>query len=206
MAWENWAGFAVASLLLGLLPGPGVISIVGFAIGSGRAVALASVAGLALGNFLAMTLSLAGVGAVLAASATAFSLLKWLGAAWLVGLGVLTLMNADPDPTDTSPARGTSARAAFAGNVAVGTLHPKTIMFFVALAPQFIDPTRSYWTQAAILIATFVTLLALTDSGYALLAVRFAERLKGRGPQTWARRIGGSVLVVAGVATAAARR
>ena len=206
MAWENWAGFALASLLLGLLPGPGVVSIVGFAIGSGRAVALASVAGLALGNFLAMTLSLAGVGAVLAASATAFSVLKWLGAAWLVVLGVLTLMKADPDPADARPARGTSARAAFAGNVAVGTFHPKTIMFFVALAPQFIDADRPYWTQAAILIATFVTLLALTDSGYALLASRFAERLKGRGPQMWARRIGGGVLVAAGVATAAARR
>ena len=142
---------------------------------------------------------------VLAASATAFTLLKWAGAAWLVMLGVLTLMRADPPEADAAPHR-TSARAAFAGNVAVGTFHPKTIVFFVALAPQFIDTHRPYWPQAAILIATFVGLLALTDSAYALLASRFAARLKGRGPRAWARRIGGGVLVAAGLATAAAWR
>lgn len=204
MAWENWAGFAVAALLLGLLPGPGVVSIVGFAVSAGRGVALAGVAGLALGNFLAMTLSLAGVGAVLATSALAFSVLKWAGAAWLVALGIWTLTRRET--ADAPPPPPASARAAFAANVAVATFHPKTILFFVALAPQFIDAQAPYWPQAAILIATFVTLLGLTDSGYALLASRLADRLRGPGPRIWARRIGGGALVAAGVATAAARR
>lgn len=205
MAWENWAGFALASLMLGLLPGPGVISLVGFAIGSGRTTALAGVAGLALGNFLAMTLSLAGVGAVLAASAAAFTVLKWLGAAWLIGLGLWTLSRRDPPASDAAPPP-TTPRSAFVANVAVGTFHPKTIMFFVALAPQFIDPHRPYAAQAAIMIATFVGLLAATDSGYALLASRLADRLRGPGPKRWARRICGGTLVAAGLATAASRR
>lgn len=204
MTIETWMAFAFASLLLGLLPGPGVVSIVGFAVSAGRGVALAGVAGLALGNLICMTLSLAGVGAVLAASALAFTVLKWAGAAWLVGLGVVTLLRADPPAEEA--VRATSARAAFAANVAVATFHPKTIMFFVALAPQFIDAHQPYWPQAAILIATFVTLLALTDGGYALLASRLADRLRGAGPRIWARRIGGGALVAAGLATAAARR
>lgn len=204
MTWESWVGFAVATVLLGLLPGPGVISLIGFASSSGRRTALAGVAGLAVGNFMAMTMSLAGVGAVLAASAMAFTMLKWAGAAWLVGLGIWTLTRRDP-PAD-SPPPPMRPRAAFYANVAVATFHPKTIVFFLALAPQFIDPHASYWPQAAILIVTFVGLMLVTDSGYALLASRLADRLRGAGPRAWARRIGSGVLVAAGLATVAARR
>jgi threonine/homoserine/homoserine lactone efflux protein len=80
MSFSVWLTFAAASIVMGLIPGPGVTAIVGYALGSGRKTELASVAGMAVGNPIAMTLSLAGVGALLAASAFAFSLLKWLGA------------------------------------------------------------------------------------------------------------------------------
>jgi len=86
-----WLAFVGASLLIGLIPGPGVISIVGYAINSGRTTALAAVAGMVVGNTIAMSLSLIGVGTVLAASPIAFGIIKWLGALYLIGVGLFTI-------------------------------------------------------------------------------------------------------------------
>ena len=200
-----WIGFAIASLVMGLIPGPGVMSIVGYAVGSGRKTALASVAGMALGNVTAMTLSLAGVGALLAASALAFSLLKWAGAIYLIGLGLATIARSG-GKSAIMPAAVISPRAAFAGNVAVGTFHPKTIIFFVAFTPQFISAGGTYWVQAAILVATFGLVVGCTDTLYALLAARISRLLQKPGATPWSKRLGGGVLVAAGLATAAAQK
>ncbi|HEV7385412.1 MAG TPA: LysE family transporter [Phenylobacterium sp.] len=91
MHLSAWIAFVVASAAMGLIPGPGVTSIVGYALSSGRRTALASVAGMALGNALCMTVSLAGAGALLATSALAFTVLKWAGALYLIGLGLLAI-------------------------------------------------------------------------------------------------------------------
>ncbi|HEY0435477.1 MAG TPA: LysE family translocator, partial [Phenylobacterium sp.] len=198
MHLATWLAFALAAFLMGVTPGPGVTSIVGYALSSGRRTALASVAGMALGNALAMSLSLAGVGAVLAASALAFAVLKWAGALYLIGLGVLAIararrgLDAAPGPKPISP------RAAFLGNLAVGTFHPKTIVFFVAFAPQFIRPDAGYLGQAAILVATFTGLAAATDTAYALAAARAGRWLTRPAAMVWARRTGGGVLIAAG--------
>ncbi|MBI5012712.1 MAG: LysE family transporter [Methylocystis sp.] len=93
MNFSVWFAFAAASVVMGLIPGPGVAAIVGYALGSGRKTALASVAGMAVGNAIAMTLSLVGVGALLAASTLAFSALKWIGALYLIVLGLYTFFN-----------------------------------------------------------------------------------------------------------------
>lgn len=202
-----WLGFAAAAAAMGLVPGPGVTAIVGYALGSGRRAALASVAGMAMGNMLCMTLSLAGVGAILAASAMAFSALKWAGALYLIGLGLWTLWKARRLAGEPlAAAAPISPRAAFLGNLAVGTFHPKTIVFFVAFAPQFISPHAAYWPQAALLVATFTGVVALTDTGYALAASHAAHLLRRPKTQLWSRRASGGVLIAAGLATAAARR
>ena len=96
-----------------------------------------------------------------------------------------------------------SARAAFAGNVAIGVLHPKTIVFFVAFVPQFINPDGSYVGQAALLVATFTCVVAGTDAIYALAAARASRLLRGPQAALWSKRAGGGVLVASGVATAA---
>ncbi len=202
-----WLAFAAASLLMGLVPGPGVMSIVGYAIHSGQRTALASVAGMAVGNTIAMSLSLAGVGALLAASAAAFLVLKWIGALYLIGLGVVTIIRSrvtaeavmTPTRAVISPAR------AFAGNVLVGTFHPKTIIFFVAFAPQFINPSYSYAAQASILVITFTVIVAGSDTAYALLASRASSLLRTPSYAAWSRRFSGGVLIAAGAATAAAK-
>jgi threonine/homoserine/homoserine lactone efflux protein len=144
-----WAAFAAASLVMAAVPGPGVASIVGFAFSSGRRVALASVAGMAVGNATAMTVSLAGAGAVLASSAVAFTVLKWAGALYLIGIGVIAIARSGAVADRTAPLEAISARTAFLANVAVGTFHPKTILFFVAFASQFIRSDASYLAQAA---------------------------------------------------------
>lgn len=205
MSLEGWLAFVAATLVMGLIPGPGVVSIVGYAVSSGHRVALVSVAGLALGNVLAMSLSLAGVGVILAASALAFAILKWAGAAYLVGLGIVTILRSKNVTTgDEQPPIG--ARTAFLGNAAIGTFHPKTIVFFVAFVPQFISPYASYVEQSAVLIATFCGVLAFTDTVYALAASRAGALLRGQAARRWAARAGGGFLIASGVATAAIKR
>ncbi len=206
MEWHHWLAFAAASAVMGVAPGPGVTSIVGYALSSGRRTALASVAGMATGNLLAMSLSLAGVGALLSASALAFGILKWAGAAYLVGLGVLTLLRSGGRELPGAARAPIAPRAAFLSNVLVGTFHPKTIVFFVAFAPQFIDPQRGYPAQALILTATFALVVGATDTAYALAASGASRLLRSPRASTWMRRAGGGALIAAGTATALARR
>ena len=157
----TWFAFAAASLVLLFIPGPTVILVVSYALTQGRRVALATAAGVALGDFTAMTLSLAGLGALLATSATLFTALKWIGAAYLVYLGI-RLWRADPTlpAASTSPERR-NARSIFAHAFVVTALNPKSIAFFIAFAPQFIDRSAPLLPQMAIMEATFVGLAAL---------------------------------------------
>ena len=200
-----WLAFVAASLVMGLAPGPAVTSIVGYALSSGRATALASVAGMAVGNFIAMSLSLGGVGAILSASALAFSVLKWTGAAYLIGLGIVTVLRSRHASREMTQRTVIAPRTAFASNVALGTFHPKTIVFFVAFVPQFIDSRADYRIQALILIATFVLVVALTDTLYALAASGAARLLRRPSAAVWMKRAGGGVLIAAGAATAVSR-
>ena len=200
-----WLAFVAASLVMGLAPGPAVTSIVGYALSSGRNTALASVAGMAVGNFIAMSLSLGGVGAILSASALAFTVLKWTGAAYLIGLGIVTVLRSRHASREMTQRTVIAPRTAFASNVALGTFHPKTIVFFVAFVPQFIDSRADYRTQALILIATFVLVVALTDTLYALAASGAARLLRKPSAAVWMKRAGGGVLIAAGAATAVSR-
>lgn len=206
MDWRVWLGFAAASAVMGLIPGPGVTAIVGYALSSGKRTALASVAGMSLGNAIAMILSLAGAGAILAASALAFSILKWAGALYLVGLGLLTIWKARRAAEAAAQVlRPIRPAVAFWSNVAVGTFHPKTIVFFVAFAPQFISAQAAYLPQAAILVATFMGVVTCTDASYALAASHASRWLKTPKAMLWSKRAGGGALIAAGMATAAAR-
>jgi len=206
MPLHLWLGFVAAAFVIGIIPGPAVTSIVGYALGSGRRTALASVGGMAAGSVIAMSLSLAGVGAVLRASSVAFMALKWAGAAYLIGLGIWTLIQTrGKAAVEARPPAAIRPRAAFLGNLALGSFHPKTIVFFVAFAPQFISPHGPYLPQAAILVATVAAVVGTTDTAYALAASRAAQLLRRPGALRWSKRASGGVLIAAGVATAAAQ-
>lgn len=207
MDWHNWLGFLAASFVIGVIPGPAVTSIVGYALGSGRKTALASVAGMSFGSLIAMSLSLAGVGAILRASSNAFMVLKWAGALYLIGLGLITLIKSrkQGEAVETAPSRPIRPRTAFVSNVALGAFHPKTLVFFVAFAPQFISAERNYLLQSAILIATYGATVGTTDTAYALIASQAAGLLRKPKALLWSKRAGGGALIAAGVATAASR-
>ena len=207
MDWHSWLGFLAASFVIGIVPGPAVTSIVGYALGSGRKTALASVAGMSLGSLIAMSLSLAGVGAILRASSGAFMALKWAGAVYLIGLGLITLIKSrhKGETVETAPSRPIEPRIAFASNVALGAFHPKTLVFFIAFAPQFISAEGNYLAQSAILIATYAATVGTTDTAYALIASKAAGLLRRPAALRWSKRAGGGALIAAGVATAASR-
>lgn len=201
MAPETWLAFLAASAVMLAIPGPTILLVVGQSLGGGTRAALPLVAGVALGDLTAMTLSLAGLGALLAASATLFAVLKFAGAAYLVWLGI-RLWRA---PVQAGAATTVTARRAFRDAYVVTALNPKGIAFFVAFVPLFVDPAAPFVPQAAVLVASFVGLAALNAGAYALLAARLSAAVGRPGVRRAFNRCGGSLLVGAGVATAAMR-
>lgn len=204
MAWETWLAFAAASVVVLVLPGPTVLLVVSHAIAHGRRAAVATVAGVALGDLAAMTASLAGLGVLLATSAELFTALRWLGAAYLIYLGV-KLWRAPAAPMGLPEADDAAARRLLLHAFAVTALNPKSIVFFVAFAPQFITPDAPYWSQAAVMITTYVGLSVINAGFFGVLGER-ARKVAGRAEVLRTiNRAGGGLLVGAGVAAAAWR-
>lgn len=205
MSFDLWLTFVAASTLLLLIPGPTVLLVLSYAISQGKRVAIASASGVAFGDFIAMSLSLAGLGALVLASATLFTVLKWVGALYLVWLGIKLLRSA---PSSAMPVTegGVQARSVFRHAALVTALNPKSIAFFIAFVPQFITPSAPLLPQFAILILTFVALAALNAFAYALAADRLRGWI-GRGSViTGLTRAGGATLIAMGALTAMARR
>ncbi len=200
-----WLTFVAASTALLLIPGPTVLLVLSYALSKGRRVALASAAGVASGDFIAMSLSLAGLGALVAASATLFTLLKWVGALYLVWLG-FRLIRSAPGKGMSVPETDVTARGVFLHNMTVTALNPKSIAFFIAFVPQFVTPDRALLPQFAILVATFVALATLNALAYALAADRLRRMISRRSVLTALTRAGGATLIGMGVLTATLRR
>lgn len=207
MNFETWLAFVATSTALLLIPGPTVFLILSYAISHGQRVAIATVAGVALGDFVAMSASLVGLGALVLASATLFTALKWVGAAYLVYLGVKLFKSA---PTTTleglEKVKEATPVSVFGHAVAVTALNPKSIVFFIAFVPQFIVVDSPLLPQFAVLIATFVGLASLNALAYALLAGKLRKKIVRPSVLAWLSRIGGGALVTMGVATAAFMR
>lgn len=200
-----WLAFVAASTVLLLIPGPTVLLVLSYAMSRGRATALASAAGVAVGDFIAMTASLLGLGALVMASATAFLVLKWLGAAYLVYLGISLLRSAptvEPGPRATE----TQTQGVFYHAAIVTALNPKSIAFFIAFVPQFVMQDAALVPQFAILIVTFVLLAALNALAYALLADRMRSMIARPSVAQWTARAGGMALIGMGIMTAAMKR
>jgi threonine/homoserine/homoserine lactone efflux protein len=198
------AAFAAASILLLVIPGPAVVYILNRSVSDGRQVGLAAVAGLELGNLVHALAAAAGLSAVLATSATAFNTVKWLGAAYLVIVGVRTLLRpAAPIDTDRP---GVSPRRAFAQGVVVNVLNPKVALFFLSFLPQFIDPAQGHvTTQALVLGLVFVALGCISDGTYSLLASSLRHvLLRGRALPIVRRWVAGTVFVGLGLVAATA--
>lgn len=200
MSFETWAAFAAASSVLLVIPGPTVLLVVSYALGQGWRTALPMAIGVALGDFTAMTLSMLGLGALLATSATLFTILKWIGAAYLVYLGI-KLWRAG-GTLDAAPRTDAVSAAKMLGHAwLVTALNPKSITFFVAFLPAFLDPRADFLTQMLVFETTFLVLAFANAFGYALVASRARRLASDPRAIGIVNKVGGGLLVGAGMAT-----
>jgi threonine/homoserine/homoserine lactone efflux protein len=196
------AVFAAACLALLLVPGPAVLYIVAQSAAQGRRVGLASVAGVHVGTLVHVAAAAGGLSALIVASATAFSVVKYAGAAYLVYLGVRRLLDRTSPDVEHEPE---PLRRAFARGAVVNVLNPKTALFFLAFLPQFVDPARGdVWFQALVLGLVVVALGLVSDSVYAVAAGSLGTVLRRR--PSILRYGSGTVLVGLGALSAFARR
>jgi threonine/homoserine/homoserine lactone efflux protein len=196
---DHWLAFVAASSVILVIPGPTVLLVISYALAHGRKPAAAIVAGVALGDLTAMTASMLGLGAILAASAAVFRVLRWFGGAYLIYLGVRLWrapVQNEAAGRDADPAGSLLRMAAHA--YAVTALNPKSIFFFVAFVPQFLVWSRPFWPQAMVLEATFVVMAAVNAGIYALLAATARRTFRDPRVQRVANRSGGCMLVGAG--------
>ena len=198
--------FAAASFVLLIIPGPAVLYIVNRSMSDGRSVALASVAGLEIGNLTHGIAATAGLSAVIAASATAFGVIKWAGAIYLVGVGLGALLRRPAAVSLSSD--HLSRHRAFRQGVIVNVLNPKTGLFFLSYLPHFIDPNRGpTWPQALTLGILFVLIACVTDSVWAIGTSGLRDvLLRGKSLAFMQRCVSGSVFVVLGVLAAQAHQ
>ena len=202
---STFAFFVAAALVLLVVPGPSVLYIVARSVEGGRKAGLVSVLGVQTGALVHIAFATLGLSAILASSAVAFSVVKWLGAAYLVWLGLRRIFGRDEaEDVAVEPER---LYRVFWQGVVVNTLNPKTALFFLAFLPQFVDPSRSAaWIQILLLGATLATLGLFTDGLYALLGGTAGGWIRkhraGAGLRQAGRYVTGGVYIALGAVAA----
>jgi threonine/homoserine/homoserine lactone efflux protein len=195
--------FLTATVILLIIPGPAVFYIVGRSIGHGRTAGLVSVLGIGAGTFFHVAAAALGISALLASSAAAFQIVKYLGAAYLIFLGVRKLTTKENLGSSNS-ATQQNLRRIFVQGVVVQVLNPKTALFFLAFLPQFVSSERGKVTEQILFLGIlFAVLGMLSDSVWALLAGTISNRL--RDNSRWMDRqryVSGGLLISLGLATA----
>ena len=172
--------FIAASVTLALIPGPAVVFLTTQTLTHGRRAGLASVAGVAVGNLANGAVAACGLALILAASTVAFTGIRLAGAAYLMYLGVRTLLRRTPDSTGV-PAAAPAAKHVFRDATLVAFLNPKTALFFAALLPQFVDPGEAHPVVVSLLLVlVFVGIALCTDTAYVLTAARLRAVVGGR--------------------------
>lgn len=208
MSVETWLAFAATSAVMLAIPGPTILLVISYALGHGRRTALATVTGVTLGDFTAMTVSLAGLGALLATSAFLFTILKLIGAAYLMFLGIklwrAPIVTGPMGDNDNLPQE--RSLKIFMHAYVVTALNPKSIVFFIAFVPQFLDLGKPFLPQTLILEATFLCLAALNAFLYGLLAGAARGYIRKASVQRVVNKTGGTLLIAAGAVTAGYRR
>ncbi len=206
MTFQTWIAFSVAAGIILVIPGPTIITVISHSLAHGRRAVIPLVIGVALGDLTAMTCSLLGLGAILAVSATFFSLLKLLGSLYLIYLG-LKLLQSNPKTEISATAMSKVSGKRLLTNVFIITaLNPKSIAFFIAFLPLFITPSANHLPQFLTLGVTFLVLASLNATIYALFAGQLRERVQSPEARRWFNRFGGTALIGAGLLTATVRR
>jgi homoserine/homoserine lactone efflux protein len=206
MDLKVWVTYFVATVILSLTPGPGVFSAISSGLRHGVRLGLWNNVGMQAANLILTLIVSLGLGAILLASETMFGIVKWLGVAYLIYLGVVT-WRAPPttfheDETDNAH----TARDVFMRGFLVNITNPKGIIFFTAILPQFIDVARPQLQQYAILAGTTFAVDVVVMTGYTALAARTLRAMSDPSRIRWVNRSLGGLFVFAGVALASFRR
>jgi threonine/homoserine/homoserine lactone efflux protein len=200
---EVFAAFAIASLALLVVPGPSVLYIVTRSMDQGRAAGLISVLGIHTGSIVHVAAAALGLSAILASSALTYGVVKYVGAAYLIWLGIRTLRDRGEERPSVN-GRDHSLARIYAQGVVVNVLNPKTALFFLAFLPQFVDVSRgSVPMQIVLLGLTFILLGFISDGTYALVSARVSRTLATRRRSGVVRRwLPGLTLIGLGVVSA----
>ena len=202
-AADHLAAFAVAVLVIAVVPGPAMLYITAQTLANGRQVALQAVLGVHLGCYLHVIAAAIGLSAVLQHAPALYDTLRIAGIAYLVWLGVGLACRQRADSGD-APSEATVPRRVFRDSVIVEVLNPKTALFFIAFLPQFVDATAALplWLQVLALGTVMNLVVSAVELGIALLASNVVGALRGQ-PRPWlARRLCGSALIGLGVVLA----
>ncbi|MEM9590006.1 MAG: LysE family translocator [Pseudomonadota bacterium] len=206
MTFETWLAFVLASALVVLIPGPNIVLTVSYAVRHGLRSGVATVPGVVLGAFVAMSLSLAGAGAVLAASVVWFSVLKLLGALYLVWLAY-ALWTAPVEQIEVDETQGAASLSAlFWQSFLVSVLNPKGPAFYIAFVPQFVTADGAVFGQFTLLVATFLGVATLNSLLWLIFASGLRRRLQRPSIRRMLNRIGAGCLGVAGLFAIGASR
>lgn len=195
MSFEAWTIFALFWVVFVTTPGPNAVNCInnGMTLGLGRA--MVGVLGILTQALLFLTLSALGITALIAASPAAFAVAKWLGAGFLIYLGVRGIVNArKPVRVGTLPARSVYLRA-----FAIATINPKSVAGYLAAFSQFVQPDVPIWDQMAVIVPTALTLTALSYTGFTALGAGLGRAALGAVFNVWVRRIMGACFVIYGV-------
>ena len=206
MSLDVWITYILATTLILIIPGPTIILVISQAVTHGRKSVVPLVAGVVFGDFTAMTLSLLGLGAIMTASASLFTLFKWVGVLYLLYLGI-NLWRANPKSNSIQHGKeDISPRSLFKSSFIVTALNPKGIAFFVAFLPQFISHHEPVLKQLLLLGGIFLFLALVNAALYAIFASQLREAIKRASVRKWFNRCGGTALIGAGLLTASIQR
>ena len=206
MSLHLWRAFVAASAVLLVIPGPTILTVISYTVAHGRRAKLPLIAAVVLGDCTALVLSLLGLGALLAASAFWFTVVKAAGGMYLLYLGAKMLRSGVSPAQLAAPAAPASRWRLFANTYLVTALNPKDVVFFVAFLPQFLDAHAPAAEQLQVLGATFIVMAALNATLYAMFAASARKLLVSPRAQRGFHLAGGSLMSAAGVWALLARR
>ncbi|WOG27874.1 homoserine/homoserine lactone efflux protein [Endozoicomonas sp. 8E] len=203
MELNTWLAFLAATIIISLTPGAGAVNTMANAIRSGLIRTLPSIMGLQVALIIFLVVVAAGLGAILAASETLFTLIKWTGALYLIFLGIMKWREA-PNGFSVESQTRTNKKKSFASAILVNLTNPKAIVFQAAFLPQFIDPALTIWPQYLVMGITMVMVDSLVMLGYASFALKLMPFLKKYGKLQ--NRLFGSMFITCGGLLAASQR
>ncbi|HEY6515523.1 MAG TPA: LysE family translocator [Steroidobacteraceae bacterium] len=201
-----FAAYCLAVLILLLIPGPVVTLVVANSLSHGSRSGLATVAGASIGNAILLGATAIGLVAFFRLLSEVFEIVRWVGAAYLIWLGIKAWRSHSAEAAAAAPAAARSARAVFLQGFLIAITNPKAIFFYIAFLPQFVDPRLPAGPQLLLMIGTMIFMGLLSDSTYALLAARARGWFTVPKRRRLQSRIAGTLLIGVGCGLLAARR